>query len=1492
MLRRKLNAQRLQESIGIDQVRRSPLCSGTAMPYPRQHLRISRGCQCLWALRPLAQIVMMYFGIIRQSALASAGNGQNKIKPFYFTTEPADVTAVRDRPLLLNCSTSSQPDAHVQWKRDEVPISLAADGRRSVLSNGSLFFTKIVHSRTDRPDEGIYQCTVTNNIGTIVSRAAKLQIASLPAFEDEPQNQHRIEGQTARFACNTPALPSASVTWYRDDRPVILDARMFILPSGALEIGGVRAADAGNYKCKAENADGSKFSSVGRLTVDTDPDPDAELQAPVFSMRPKQVTVLRGGKAVMECAAYGYPVPAITWLKNGLPVDTRNTRFSILGVGNLQIDNAQLDDAGQYKCRAENSADIVESSASLEIHEMPVFIKRPVDTYGQKDSDVLLECEIRGAPEPTIQWYKNGDMVIPSDYFQIDNGRNLRILGLVKSDGGVYQCFGSNVQGTVQATAQLVVLDADGTMPVFHNIPAPRVGSASSLTNVPSSPRNVVTHLISSRFVTLTWQAPATTNIPLLTYSVYYKQEGSTRERVFNTSAANKEANIQGLRPDTNYAFRVVAYNRHGPGESSEEVLVRTHPEVDVPGPVNNFRVYPLSTTEIKLEWDRPHHGSGSIQKYRISYGKVGAVQPSQELDTEKQQYILTNLNPYTEYAVTVVAFNENGPGVSSTDVHVRTHSDVPSAPPENVVIEPTSANSITIRWEPPLTASQNGVITGYKIRYRNKSTKKTEVATVDGNRRTHTITSLERGQPYLFRISAATVNGTGPPTEWLTGETFRDDVDELKEPGMPKITRARATAKSIIISWSPPSDSNVVVRGYTIGWGIGIPDVYTKLVDSKERFYSIEDLEPGSEYVISLRAFNNMGDGRPTYESVTTRLPSAPAEPATTILPPVGLQAQVISESMIIVRWTDSSLPNGQPPSDSRFYTIRYSKLHGDSRPKTIDSTDLECPISGLRPNTQYIFEVRVTRGGMQSTWSLSVVNRTAEAAPSSAPLDLTVMSLANNPTAVMINYSPPELPNGLITGYVIFYTVDNSQHDRDWAVEPVVGDKLTTVIRGLLPNTKYYFKITARNSKGYGPPSAVVSFITAPPDADPRAYSDELLQFGSSHGIAMNTLYIIIAIVASVTAVVIVIIISICCWRKHKAPSNLRKGTNGYKAGSKKNKAGQQQTDLKAPDLWMHHHHHPADNVELKHVAEKSPHEIVPILKHSNEYTNNINLSATLDRLQKRTNSFVDIKNNIDGRGYNDMNKFNSLSRRTQRPFQITLDQHSQKEPITNVVGMPNNTANNAARINPPDSMQRNIFPLRGGQPVIGGGGGTVRLPTIECSPHQSLASPDPSTPSTFDAGSSGAAAQGSSDTLRSASHRVPHPLKSFSVPAPPPQHHHHHVNGAVAAAGAMQPAVTTPRHLAAKPLAQISVPPVVHPPLTAMMNGSPYKRAPMTVPIQNQPKAHKPPVTFADLPRKEDGRSAHGYSTEELSQEMANLEGLMKDLNAITASEFINC
>ena len=50
-------------------------------------------------------------------------------------------------------------------------------------------------------------------------------------------------------------------------------------------------------------------------------------------------------------------------------------------------------------------------------------------------------------------------------------------------------------------------------------------------------------------------------------------------------------------------------------------------------------------------------------------------------------------------------------------------------------------------------------------------------------------------------------------------------------------------TCKEITIIWTPPRDNQILVRGYRIGWGKGIPDEYTKVVDDKQRYFVIESL-------------------------------------------------------------------------------------------------------------------------------------------------------------------------------------------------------------------------------------------------------------------------------------------------------------------------------------------------------------------------------------------------------------------------------------------------------------------------------------------------------------------------------------------------------------------------------------------------------------------------------------------------------------------------
>lgn len=49
----------------------------------------------------------------------------------------------------------------------------------------------------------------------------------------------------------------------------------------------------------------------------------------------------------------------------------------------------------------------------------PQFLNYPTNTYAYESTDIELECAVTGNPPPTIRWMKNGEEVIPSDYFQI-----------------------------------------------------------------------------------------------------------------------------------------------------------------------------------------------------------------------------------------------------------------------------------------------------------------------------------------------------------------------------------------------------------------------------------------------------------------------------------------------------------------------------------------------------------------------------------------------------------------------------------------------------------------------------------------------------------------------------------------------------------------------------------------------------------------------------------------------------------------------------------------------------------------------------------------------------------------------------------------------------------------------------------------------------------------------------------------------------------------
>ncbi|KAK3525706.1 hypothetical protein QTP70_005883 [Hemibagrus guttatus] len=134
-------------------------------------------------------------------------------------------------------------------------------------------------------------------------------------------------------------------------------------------------------------------------------------------------------------------------------------RFAVIGGGSLQIVNLTEDDVGTYSCQADNGNETIETQAELNVQVPPQFLKKPSNMYAHEAMDIIFECDVVGSPAPTVKWVKNGDAVIPSDYFKIVNQHDLQVLGLVKSDEGFYQCVAENEVGNTQASAQLIILD-------------------------------------------------------------------------------------------------------------------------------------------------------------------------------------------------------------------------------------------------------------------------------------------------------------------------------------------------------------------------------------------------------------------------------------------------------------------------------------------------------------------------------------------------------------------------------------------------------------------------------------------------------------------------------------------------------------------------------------------------------------------------------------------------------------------------------------------------------------------------------------------------------------------------------------------------------------------------------------------------------------------------------------------------------------------------
>ncbi|XP_021500253.1 receptor-type tyrosine-protein phosphatase F isoform X14 [Meriones unguiculatus] len=209
---------------------------------------------------------------------------------------------------------------------------------------------------------------------------------------------------------------------------------------------------------------------------------------------------------------------------------------------------------------------------------------------------------------------------------------------------------------------------------------------------------------------------------------------------------------------------------------------------------------------------------------------------------------------------------------------------------------------------------------------------------------------------------------------------------------------------------------------------------------------------------------------------------------------PPIDLVVTETTATSVTLTW-DSG--NTEPVS---FYGIQYRAAGTDSPFQEVDGVaSTRYSIGGLSPFSEYAFRVLAVNSIGRGPPSEAVRARTGEQAPSSPPRRVQARMLSAS--TMLVQWEPPEEPNGLVRGYRVYYTPDSRRPLSAWHKHNTDSGLLTTV-GSLLPGITYSLRVLAFTAVGDGPPSPTIQVKTQqgvpaqPADFQAKAESDSRIQ------------------------------------------------------------------------------------------------------------------------------------------------------------------------------------------------------------------------------------------------------------------------------------------------------------------------------------------------------------------------------------------------------------
>ncbi|XP_059424961.1 receptor-type tyrosine-protein phosphatase S-like isoform X12 [Carassius carassius] len=272
------------------------------------------------------------------------------------------------------------------------------------------------------------------------------------------------------------------------------------------------------------------------------------------------------------------------------------------------------------------------------------------------------------------------------------------------------------------------------------------------------------------------------------------------------------------------------------------------------------------------------------------------------------------------------------------------------------------------------------------------------------------------------------------------------------KPPGTPVVTETTAT--SITITWD--SGNPEPVSHYIIQYRAKSPESKFETVDSiTTTRYSIGGLSPNTDYEIRVSAFNTIGQGPPS-EPVEARTgEQAPASP------PRNIQARIISQNTMMVRWDEPEEPNGQIKGYRVYYTMDPSQPMSMWHIHNVQDSVITT-IQSLVASETYTIRVLAFTSVGDGPFSDPIHVKVLQGVPGQ-PTNFQVGEVSD--TSVELTWEPAFEKEGIIS-----YELHYKEGGQESQVKKTFSPASSYVVEGLRANTEYYFSLAAISNKGIG--------------------------------------------------------------------------------------------------------------------------------------------------------------------------------------------------------------------------------------------------------------------------------------------------------------------------------------------------------------------------------------------------------------------------------------